>query len=518
MKPETIRPERRYNPGAQESGRTLVLIVAFNAESTIQNVLERVPVAHLGAGVEVVIVDDSSRDRTFEIGLRVERTGTLPLNILRTPVSQGYGGSQKLGFQYAIDRGFDRVALLHGDGKYAPETLPELLAPLVQGDADAVLGSRMKRGWKPLRSGMPLHKYAVNKLLTRLQNLALGVRLTDWHCGFRAYSIDALKAIPFQYNTNDWHFDTELTIQLVIHGWRIREFPIPAYAGEEIRRLRGVRYAWSALATTAVSQLQDLGVLYRRKYARPVGESPYSLKLGFPSSHSFAAEAIGPEEAVLDLGCGVGYVAEALRGLRGCRVTGVDRVPASTTAVRTRTTRYLEHDLADGTLPEGLDADYQTILLLDVVEHLRKPERLLENIRRMFAEAQPRVILTTPNIAFITIRIGLLVGSFNYGPRGILDLTHTRLFTFRTLRQLLEECGFEVRRIRGIPAPFPLALGDRPIARFLQRVNSGLLAILPSLFSYQIYIEAIMAPTVEELVARTIADSDRVKRERRAQD
>jgi len=510
MSQSTPRTRPQEASGAPVPGRTLLLVLAHNAESTIRELIERIPLPDLGS-VEVVILDDSSEDRTFELGLQYERAGEIPVNVLRTPVLQGHGGAQKLGLQYAINRSFDRVALLDGDGRYPPEKLPELVAPIAQGVAEAVIGTRMTEGWKAITRGMPWYKYLGNRVLTSLQNRAQGTHLSDWHSGFRAYSVAALEAIPFGYNTNDWHFDTEVTIQLILRGYRIREVAIPAHGGRELRHLRGVRYAWRALATTAVSRLQSLGILYRRKYAQPVGESPYCLKLAFPSSHSFAAEAISSGEAVLDLGCGVGYVAEALESLRGCRVTGVDRMPASSPGVLARMTRYVEHDLNDGTLPTGLGTEFDTILLLDIIEHLRAPERLMETIRRTFSETRPRVILTTPNIAFVALRIGLLLGSFHYGPRGILDLTHTRLFTFKTLRQLLEECGFEIHRIRGIPAPFPLAIGGSLLAKLLLRLNGALLAVLPSVFSYQIYVEVEMAPTVEELVVRTIEGSDVAK-------
>ncbi len=118
--------------------------------------------------VEVLVLDDSSKDLTFEKSREAVRDGAIPfpLHVLFNPVNQGYGGNQKIGYHFAIERGFDFVALVHGDGQYAPECLPELVRPLRDGEADAVFGSRMLEKAAALRGGMPLYKYVGNKILT----------------------------------------------------------------------------------------------------------------------------------------------------------------------------------------------------------------------------------------------------------------------------------------------------------------------------------------------------------------
>src|ERR1043166_3469392 len=140
--------------------RILIFVVAYNAETTIEKVLARIPTRLHSENVEVLIIDDSSRDNTFVRGLHCQKK--LPdfkITVLRTPSNQGYGGNQKLGYQYAIDNNFDIVALVHGDGQYAPEKLPDLLAPLIGGEADAVFGSRMLEKRDALRGGMPMYKW-----------------------------------------------------------------------------------------------------------------------------------------------------------------------------------------------------------------------------------------------------------------------------------------------------------------------------------------------------------------------
>src|SRR3989442_15706109 len=132
--------------------RILIFVVAYNAERTIGSVLTRIPSALRLPNVEVLVIDDSSQDETFLTGLSYEKSiEGLKITILRTPENQGYGGNQKLGYHYAINNGFDIVALVHGDGQYAPEKLPELLEPLFSDKADAVFGSRMLNKRSALR-------------------------------------------------------------------------------------------------------------------------------------------------------------------------------------------------------------------------------------------------------------------------------------------------------------------------------------------------------------------------------
>src|SRR5204862_6213284 len=155
--------------------RLLIFIVAYNAATTIEKVLNRVPRALQSQDVEILIIDDSSKDDTFLNGLRYQqRYSAFKITVLRTPQNQGYGGNQKLGYRYAIDNGFDIVALIHGDGQYAPEKLPELIAPLMTEEADAVFGSRMIDKKAARKGGMPLYKWVGNQVLTQFHNALLG--------------------------------------------------------------------------------------------------------------------------------------------------------------------------------------------------------------------------------------------------------------------------------------------------------------------------------------------------------
>src|SRR5215470_913668 len=256
--------------GGRESGyeamsaprpRLLILIVAYNAEKSIASVLARVP--HQLAEhyeVEVLVLDDSSQDLTFEASRDAGRRGSTPfrLHVLFNPVNQGYGGNQKIGYQFAIEHGFDFVALVHGDGQYAPECLPDLVRPLRDGEADAVFGSRMLERGAAWRGGMPLYKFVGNRILTWFENRLLGASLSEFHSGYRIYSVAALKQIPFALNTNDFHFDTEIIVQFLIAGLRIKELPIPTYYGDEICHVNGLKYAADVMRAVLIARCQSL--------------------------------------------------------------------------------------------------------------------------------------------------------------------------------------------------------------------------------------------------------------------
>lgn len=485
-------------------------MVAYNAEGTIENVLSRIP-ASLADGyeVEILAIDDSSRDRTFEIGHQIKTSGSVPfpLHVLFNPRNQGYGGNQKIGYHYAIKHNFDFVALLHGDGQYAPEALPGLLQPLAEGSADAVFGSRMLKRGAARQGGMPLYKFIGNKILTWLQNRLLRTGLSEFHSGYRIYSVAALKKLPFDRNTNDFHFDTEIIIQLVKARLRIRELPIPTYYGDEICHVNGLKYAWDVVVTTLRSRAHELSLFYDCKFdCGPDDDSNafYESKLSYASSHSMVFDLVAPGAKVLDLGCAGGYMSAVLRRERGCRCTGVDIYPLGPDVVLDD---FVQHDLNAG--PPDLNfADYDYVLLLDVVEHLFDPETFLDRLRESMKYCtKTRVIVTTPNVGFLAVRLMLLLGQFNYGKRGILDLTHKRLFTFRSLGHLIEQRGFEISQRRGIPAPFPVALGLGVMSRFLLAVNRLCLRVLPSVFSYQILMMAQPQPSLEILLQRAIDES-----------
>jgi glycosyltransferase involved in cell wall biosynthesis len=499
--------------------RVLVFIVAYNAEKTIEKVVFRIPASLLDTyEVDVLIIDDSSHDATFEKGHVVSKDSAIPFRVivLYNPVNQGYGGNQKIGYRYAIENGYDFVALIHGDGQYAPECLPDLLEPLRTGEAAAVFGSRMLTPSGALKGGMPLYKFVGNKILTRLENKLLRSNLSEFHSGYRIYSTRALASIPFDRNANGFHFDTEIIIQFLIAGLKIKELPIPTYYGDEICHVNGMKYAADVIIAALKARLQDVGLFYDRKFdcASP-DDSPYKPKLNYESPHSLAFQRVPRHSCVLDIGCAGGYMAGVLAGEKECIVDGVDAF----VAVEPGLNSFHLHDLNAG-LP-ALDYEkYDYVLMLDVIEHLARPEAFLDGLRQALRE-NPRaeIIISTANIGFMIPRFMLMLGQFNYGRRGILDLTHTRLFTFRSFERVMEQSGFDILERVGVPGPYPMALGDNFVSRTLLAINKALIHISRGLFSYQILLRikpqaslALLLQTAEEYSKKRVEAIERSQR------
>jgi glycosyltransferase involved in cell wall biosynthesis len=493
---------KSFVANAESKQRLLIFIVAYNAEKTIADVLRRMPDALADSyDVEVLVIDDASQDKTFERGHAHSREsgGPFPIKVLFNPVNQGYGGNQKIGFHYAIKNGFDFVALVHGDGQYAPECLPDLLAPLSSGDADAVFGSRMISPGAARSGGMPLYKYVGNKILTWSQNTLLNSALSEFHSGYRIYSVAALARIRFHLNTNVFHFDTEIIIQLLFAGQRIKELPIPTYYGDEICHVDGLRYAWDVATTTLKAKAQSFGLFYDRKFdcaSDAAGNAKYATKLDYRSPQSVALEKVGCGDRVVDFGCGEGTFDAALRA-KGCYVTGVDfKEPADADGFD----NFVVHNLDSAELPIDL-FDQEYLLFLDIIEHLKSPEAFVESLRQgLIRNPSAKLLVSTGNVGFILTRLGLIFGMFNYGPRGILDLTHTRLFTFATIRRLFEQGGFTVVDVQGIPAPFPLAFGSGSLSKSLLSLNAIAIRVWRSLFAYQVFMIVEPRPALEYLL------------------
>ena len=480
--------------------RALIFIVAYYAESTILEVLRRIPALD-GYDTEVLIIDDSSGDATYALADELRRLGTYrhKLTVLTNPVNQGYGGNQKLGYHYAIEQGFDYVALLHGDAQYAPEMLPDLFAPLHAGTADVVLGSRMLTPGGARKGGMPFYKLVGNKILTAYQNLVLGSSLAEFHTGYKAYTTASLRRIPFELNSNVFHFDTEIIIQFLRSRARITEVPIPTHYGNEICRVDGIRYAMDVVNASTVALLQDYGLVYRRNFdiQSVVDDNKHYLpKTTFASTHSSALAAIPAGATVMDVGCGPGHLCAPLHQL-GCRVIGVDQFrPDDTTAFE----EFHVTDLNANPFPRPLD-DVQVILILDVIEHLSSPEKFCDELRRRSqSNLAVKIVISTGNIGFCVTRLMLFLGQFNYNKRGILDLTHTRLFTFSSLRRLLKEQGFVIEQEQGIPAPVPLVVQSPGWQKFLMGLQAFLIKISRGLFAYQMFMVVRPLPTIEKLM------------------
>jgi glycosyltransferase involved in cell wall biosynthesis len=255
-----------------------ILVVAYNAESTLQKVLHRIPPDVYSKIEEIFVFDDASSDRTYETGrLLMQEPYGEKLKIFRNPVNLMYGGNQRKGYQYAIGRGLDIVVLLHGDGQYAPEVMQELLTPLENGTADMVMGSRMMIPGAALRGNMPMYKYMGNKVLTWMENRLAGLKLTEFHSGYRAYSVEALRKIPLEGMTWNWHFDTQIILEFLRKRMRIKEVPIPTYYGDEICHVNGIPYALNCIRETFNYAVKERGRRPTIAAAREESDAALSL-------------------------------------------------------------------------------------------------------------------------------------------------------------------------------------------------------------------------------------------------
>jgi glycosyltransferase involved in cell wall biosynthesis len=228
-----------------------IFVINYNAVNHLVKTLSRIPEDVYKQVEEIFVIDDASTDSSYYAALGYQAEHKIDkLTVQRNTQNHGYGGNQKIGYRYAMSRGFDIVALLHGDGQYAPEALQALLEPLIAGKADMVFGSRMSTPGAALKGGMPFYKYIGNRILTSIQNRLTGLRLSEYHSGYRLYSVAALKQIPFESFTSNWHFDTQIILALAERKMRIVERPIPTYYGDEICHVYGIPYALHCLGAS----------------------------------------------------------------------------------------------------------------------------------------------------------------------------------------------------------------------------------------------------------------------------
>ncbi len=480
-------PERADNRGK----RIGIFIVAYNALTTLSTVLKRITPEVWRNVEQVVVFDDASNDATYELAVGIQAMTNLPkLKVLKHTKNLGYGGNQKAGYRYFVEQGFDIVVLLHGDGQYAPELLSHMYSPLVRGEADAVFGSRMMKDFGgPLKGGMPLYKYVGNHLLTAFENRTLGLKLTEFHSGYRAYNVHALARINFDKMTDDFHFDTEIIIKLHHQNFRILEVPIPTFYGDEICRVNGLKYAKAIVR--AVHRYTETS---RAVHSHPEYEEyfvPYAVKRSRYSAHYYASRLVGTGQRVLEIGCGDGAFGRELSGA-GNRVSGADCEPNVTGNAGYE--NVIQADLERGLDPLSRTAgdQFDRILLLDRLEHLREPGNLLEDCRRLLA-TRGKLIVSVPNAVNFTMRFMVLFGAFRYADRGIMDWSHLRFFTRKTIRALLEKYGYRITATHFTVVPLERLVSLRP-TNSLFRLANGLLgaatALLPGLFAYEIVLVA----------------------------
>jgi glycosyltransferase involved in cell wall biosynthesis len=229
------------------SGKKIVVVIpAYKARDTLPVVMRRIPAAVYADLHRIVVVEDAGPD--VPRSTTPELLAQFPkVEVVLHGRNKGYGAAQKTGYRRALEVGADVAVLLHADGQYAPEIMADLYAPLVRGEADVVLGSRMHNRRAALRGGMPLYKWVANIGLTGLENLAYGMRLSEYHSGYMLYARKALQTIPFAKLSDTFHFDGEMLLMAGKCQLRIADLPIPTHYGDEASHLKPIRYGFEVL-------------------------------------------------------------------------------------------------------------------------------------------------------------------------------------------------------------------------------------------------------------------------------
>jgi glycosyltransferase involved in cell wall biosynthesis len=239
---------------------------AYNAAATIEPTLRDLPP---GLATEIILVDDGSRDAT------VAEARRLGLTVIEHVRNTGYGGNQKTCYTEALKRGADVVIMIHPDYQYDSRLAGHLVRFIADGYFDVMLGSRIRTRTEALAGGMPIWKYLANRCLTITENMLLGLNLSEYHTGYRAYSRRVLETIPWRENSNDFAFDAQFLVQVVHFGFKIAEIPVPVRYMEEASSInfkRSVRYGWENLKVLGQYWLHRLGLKNDRLFLPPTAD------------------------------------------------------------------------------------------------------------------------------------------------------------------------------------------------------------------------------------------------------
>ena len=251
--------------------RIAVVMPAYNAEKTLEKTVQE-----LSDVVDIkILVDDSSKDQTALLSRR------LGVQTFVHDANYGYGRNQQTCYREALAAGADIVVMVHPDYQYTPSLVPAMAGMVASGVYDMVLGSRIL-GAGALKGGMPFYKYVANRLLTAFQNLFLGVKLSEYHTGFRAFSRQLLETLPLLENSDDFVFDNQMIAQAVAFNFKIGEISCPTKYFEDASSInfkRSVKYGFGVLATTASFVAHKWGVIHAPRFeasGRKITQQYYS--------------------------------------------------------------------------------------------------------------------------------------------------------------------------------------------------------------------------------------------------
>jgi len=261
--------------------RIAVVLPAYNAEKTLEATVRELPDL-----VDIrILVDDHSSDRTVEIAHR------LGLQFYVHDRNYGYGRNQQTCYREALAAGADVVIMVHPDYQYTPLLTTAMASMVAYGVYDVVLGSRIIGG-TALRGGMPVYKYIANRLLTAFENVFLGIKLSEYHTGYRAFSREVLTRLPLRENSDDFVFDNQMLAQCVYFGFRLGEVSCPTKYFEDASSInfrRSVKYGLGVLGTTLQFVLQRAGLSHSQIFS----DSGKKLEAGAPTYYSGLSQQSG---------------------------------------------------------------------------------------------------------------------------------------------------------------------------------------------------------------------------------
>jgi glycosyltransferase involved in cell wall biosynthesis len=222
--------------------KLIVIMPAYNAEKTLRQTYEELPHEYVD---EVILVDDASKDETSRVARELGIRTTIHTK------NKGYGGNQKTCYREALRHGADIVVMVHPDYQYSPRLVTAMASMIASGHYDVVLGSRILGGGA-LKGGMPLYKYVANRFLTLVENIALGVKLSEYHTGFRAFTREVLETLPLEENSDDFVFDSEMLVQAVFFGFKLGELSCPTRYFKEASSInfrRSIKYGFGVIGS-----------------------------------------------------------------------------------------------------------------------------------------------------------------------------------------------------------------------------------------------------------------------------
>jgi 2-polyprenyl-3-methyl-5-hydroxy-6-metoxy-1,4-benzoquinol methylase len=488
-------------PGPQRDGappRVLLFLFDFTDPSGLRSFVERIPGELDACIAEIVVMLDSPGSAPEPTGEFVPEGRDVELRFHRPARRNRHGAARKVAFEYARRKRADFAVCVSLGGEHSPESLPALLEPALAGRAELVVASQGK-GLAPLRAGVSAGRWLVARVAAGASNRVLGLRVPDYHSSLRVYSSRVLQCVPFQLDADGPLFEVHTLIQARALGVEAHAVPVVPAEHGSLAPTHPLALSLRGFGAALGYRLHQLHVIRRGRYFVDHGIH-YTLKQSETGSHMQIVGAIERGTRVLDLGCSQGLLARPLRE-KGVRVIGVDSGARERLAAELE--KYFSRDLELALeLPCGRSFDF--VVCADVIEHLRNRGELLRSARR-FLKPDGRLLISTPNIALWFYRLSLLVGRFEYGPRGVLDRTHVHLYTRDSFRREVERAGFEIARERVTALPFEVVFqstGRSRIVRGLASVYHALARLWPELFAYQFLLEARITTLDEDATAR----------------